>query len=93
MVNGVWNLVLACRHCSRGETGKFAPVPSIALLARLLRRNEFLIGSHHPLRETLIAQTGATEPERKSFLQARHSEARATLLHLWEPPAHGDRVL
>ena len=93
MVNGVWNLVLACRTCNRGPTGKFARVPSTALLGRLHRRNEFLIGSHHPLRETLIAQTGASEQERRGFLQARHSEASALLIHQWQPPDCGDRAL
>jgi 5-methylcytosine-specific restriction endonuclease McrA len=60
-VNGVWNLVLACSSCTRGAGGKFDRVPGEGLLARLHARNEFLIASHHPLRETLILQTGATE--------------------------------
>ncbi len=60
-VDGVWNLVLACRRCNRGIDGKSARVPTLRLLERLHTRNEFLIGSHHPLRETLMAQTGATE--------------------------------
>lgn len=55
--NGVWNLVLACRDCNRGTSGKFDCVPALELIARLHRRNEFLITSHHPLRETLMAQT------------------------------------
>ena len=92
-VNGIWNLVLACRQCNRGASGKFARVPSLDLLARLHQRNEFLIGSHHPLRETLIGQTGKTEPERRSFLQSRHSEAKAILIHTWTPPRRGDRAL
>lgn len=53
-VDGVWNLVLSCSECNRGESEKFAQVPSIELLNRLHTRNEYLIGSHHPLRETLI---------------------------------------
>ena len=68
-VNGVWNLVLACKDCNRGEGGKSARVPSLKLLGRLRVRNDFLINSHHPLRETLIAQTGETEEQRTSFLQ------------------------
>lgn len=27
-IDGVWNLVLACRECNRGEKGKFARVPA-----------------------------------------------------------------
>jgi hypothetical protein len=33
--DGVWNLVLACRACNRGERGKFAAVPSPRLVGRL----------------------------------------------------------
>ena len=56
--DGVWNLVLACPDCNRGEGGKFARIPAPEYLRRLNRRNEYLVGSHHPLRETLITQTG-----------------------------------
>lgn len=37
-VDGVWNLVLSCAECNRGESGKFAQVPSIELLERLHTR-------------------------------------------------------
>ena len=67
--DGVWNLVLACHDCNRGTGGKFARIPAGEYLERLNRRNEYLIGSHHPLRETLIAQTGATPAERWNFLK------------------------
>jgi hypothetical protein len=59
-IDGIWNLVLACARCNRGSSGKFDRVPSFRLLERLNTRNEFLIASHHPLRETLMQQTGAT---------------------------------
>ena len=84
LIDGVWNLVLACRRCNRGGSGKFGRVPSIRLLERLSTRNEFLIASHHPLRETLIAQTAPSEVERRAFLNARYSEARASLIHEWD---------
>lgn len=86
-VNGVWNLVLACKDCNRGEGGKSARVPSLKLLGRLRVRNDFLINSHHPLRETLIAQTGETEEQRTSFLQKTYDKARSILIHEWEPLA------
>jgi hypothetical protein len=89
-IDGVWNLVLSCRECNRGSNGKFARVPSLTLLARLSRRNEFLIGSHHPLRETLIQQTGATESLRRSFLNDQHQKAWAKLIHQWEPAQAGE---
>ena len=84
-IDGVWNLVLACFECNRGEKGKFARVPSERLLARLHLRNEFLIASHHPLRETLMAQTGAQSGDRREFLQATYQAALDALLSTWEP--------
>lgn len=84
-IDGVWNLVLACRDCNRGEGGKFASVPTERLLSRLSIRNEFLIDSNHPLRETLMRQTGAQGSDRHAFLSKTYERAWALLLHRWEP--------
>lgn len=67
-INGVWNLVLSCKSCNRGENGKFARLPDLYYLEKLYNRNEYFIGSHHPLRETLINQTGKNENARLKFL-------------------------
>ncbi len=83
--DGVWNLVLACRGCNRGERGKFAAVPSPRLVARLHERNNYLVDSHHPLRETIMLQTGVDTDTRTSFLRARQQIARDHLIHEWEP--------
>ena len=85
-LDGVWNLVLACPDCNRGLQGKWAHVPSTNYLKRLHKRNEFLISSHHPLRETIIQQTGNTEVERASFLKRIDGSAIGYLLHRWETP-------
>ena len=85
LVDGVWNLVLSCRECNRGLKGKFAAIPTVKFLERLNRRNEYLISSHHPLRETLMQQTGINEAARRAFLQNWHGQARAALLQQWEP--------
>lgn len=69
LLDGVWNLVLACQRCNRGADGKFDRPPHLDYLDRLRRRNDFLIRSHHPLRETLMLQTGRTEQERVDFLR------------------------
>ena len=74
-VDGVWNLVLTCIDCNRGPAGKFQQIPNISYLTRLDDRNNFFIESHHPLRETIINQTGSTQQLRQSFLQKRYDEA------------------
>lgn len=84
-VDQVWNLVLSSQGCNRGAGGKFACVPSLRLLERLHRRNEYLISSHHPLRETLMRQTGKTESKRQDFLQGVYDMAKKKLVHSWEP--------
>jgi HNH endonuclease len=78
-VDGVWNLVLASQECNRGKEGKFDRLPHIEYLERLYNRNEFLITSHHPLRETLIYQTGKTDEQRRQFLQTNYNTAQAIL--------------
>ena len=84
-IDGVWNLVLACKDCNRGEGGKFAQVPSLRLLEKLSARNEFLISSHHPLRETLMMQMGKQPESRKGFLNNYYNRAKAALIHTWDP--------
>lgn len=91
-LDGVWNLVLACVDCNRGVAGKSDRIPTVALLRRLHARNEYLIQSHHPLRETLMMQTGRSGPERASYLQTMHSEAKRMRIHDWEPEPRGRAV-
>lgn len=91
-VDGVWNLVLACFNCNRGIDGKAAKVPNIELLKRLHIRNEYLIGSHHPLRETLINQTGRNEKTRQQFLQKSFNFSKEHLIHVWQPRQQGNSL-
>jgi|TARA_B110000116_G_scaffold272457_1_gene297834 hypothetical protein len=91
-IDGIWNYVLACKNCNRGVNGKFAQLPSKKLLSRLHKRNEYYCGSHHPLRETIMAQTGKTEIERIGFLQKCFNDAKEKLIHVWEPEAVGDSI-
>ncbi|WP_260596947.1 HNH endonuclease [Sphingomonas endolithica] len=88
--NGVWNLVLACRHCNRGSAGKFDCVPALELVSRLHRRNEFLITSHHPLGETLMAQTGSTSALRVTFLQRNYDAAKLARIIEWNAAIQHD---
>lgn len=88
-LDGVWNLVLACQSCNRGAGGKFENLPKLRLVARLHKRNNFLISSHHPLRETLMLQTGADERKRRDFLNTRWNKANSSLSE-WEPEEEGE---
>lgn len=91
-LDGVWNLVLSCQRCNRGEHGKFAQVPAIFYIERLHKRNEFLINSHHPLRETIMKQTGQMEAERKVFLNSVDRRTIQLLVHRWKTERMGEAV-
>lgn len=84
-INGVWKLVLACRSCNRGIEGKAARIPGLRYLERLNKRNEFFISSHHPLRETIVSQTGISKEKRIAFLQRCYNESKIILAHNWNP--------
>ena len=84
-LDGVWNLVLSCQSCNRGPRGKFDRIPSLPLLERLHARNEYLIGSHHPLRETLMNQTGSRLNDRVAFLKAIYNKVQLNPATAWEP--------
>lgn len=88
-VDGIWNLVLACVDCNRGEGGKFAALPAPHLIERLHQRNESLIMSNHPLRETLMNQTGSTASARRAFITRLEREALPLLIHRWSPHGNG----
>ncbi|BBA35370.1 uncharacterized protein sS8_3432 [Methylocaldum marinum] len=93
-LDGVANLVLACQNCNRGENGKFERLPSVELLERLYNRNEYLITSHHPLRETLIAQTGNSAAKRQDYLQTAYNCASlyVGIKQKWQPKAQGNPI-
>lgn len=84
-VNNVWNLVLSCQDCNRGSDGKFEKIPKIEFLEKLDRRNNFYIESHHPLRETIVKQTGVSSEIRHKFLQRYFNRALEIVPVNWEP--------
>jgi hypothetical protein len=92
MVDGIWNLVLSCKDCNRGTDGKFDRIPTFKLLQRLHTRNEFYIGSHHPLRETLINQTGRSESERSMFLGEIYQRVQLNPVTAWESEQRADTI-
>ena len=83
----VWNFVLACWACNSSKRDR---PPVAAWMSWLEGRTEHLIESHHPLRETLIRQLGATSSERLRTLVRRHGAATACL-RPWRPPLYPDR--
>lgn len=87
-IDGVWNLVLASKECNRGEGGKFDRLPHRRYLERLYQRNEYFVSSHHPLRETIMCQTGFTSQQRQRFLQQTYMAAESGRLinSYWEAP-------
>lgn len=46
---------------------------------------EAVVDSHHPLRETIMLQTGQTPEARASFLRSRQRTALDHLIHQWAP--------
>jgi hypothetical protein len=92
-LDGVWNLVLSCPQCNRGPGGKMDQIPEPRYLARLERRNNYLIESHHPLKETLKKQTGSTEKRRRDFLKEVDRAAINYAARRWQPDEeYGDGV-
>jgi 5-methylcytosine-specific restriction endonuclease McrA len=78
----VWNLVLACYACNSAKRDR---PPAAAWMPWLERRGEYLIASHHPLRETLISQLGPDPASRQNTLARRHTTATG-MIPPWKPP-------
>jgi 5-methylcytosine-specific restriction endonuclease McrA len=92
-VDQIWNLVLTCKECNRGTGGKFEKIPDIKYLYSLNKRNNFYIESHHPLRETIINQTGKLQEGRRDFLQKMFDNAINNIPVKWLPKKiHGERL-
>ena len=71
--------MLACARCNGWQEKSDRP-PHSRYVDRLLTRNESLIASDHPLRPTLIAQTGASKSDRTD-----------TLWRAWDQVSVGER--
>lgn len=84
-INQVWNLVLSCKECNRGAMGKFDRIPEISFLEILNTRNNYYIESHHPLRETILNQTGRTVRDRNNFLNNFYKDAVNKIPTKWTP--------
>ena len=52
---------------------------------RLISIHSIPYSSHHPLRETLMQQTGETVKSRESFLRSFYQDALKVILQRWQP--------
>jgi len=86
-VDQIWNLVLSCKDCNRGVGGKFERIPDISYLYSLNDRNNFFVESHHPLRDTIMNQTGISHDKRHNFLQKFFDSAVSIIpgINKWMP--------
>ena len=85
-VDKVWNLVLVCQTCNRREGGKFDRIPHEKFVEKLDLRNTFYVDSHHPLKETIMNQTGKDPVTRRLFLKDYFMKAKNLLnTKPWEP--------
>ncbi len=82
-IDGIWNLVLSCKRCNRWH--KSDSIPNIKLVEKLYNRNNFYVESHHPLRETIITQTGKTAIDRKNFLNKYYNNALERIPVVYNP--------
>ncbi|GEA49276.1 hypothetical protein VIN01S_00800 [Vibrio inusitatus NBRC 102082] len=62
--NGVWNLVISCKKCNRGENGKFDAPPTYEYYHKLLCRNVLFFEEHkHSLKNAIQLSLNANSKE------------------------------
>ena len=58
--NGVWNLVVACKKCNRGKSGKFDRPADKIFFDKLLTRNLYYYQEHnHSLKNSILINLNA----------------------------------
>ncbi|HIG40334.1 MAG TPA: hypothetical protein EYQ14_07305, partial [Gammaproteobacteria bacterium] len=83
--NGVWNLVLSCKACNRGQGGKFELVPESKHYNRLLQRNKYFAEEHkHAMNFSVLSSLGVP---RKQELENKHNAIynHFSVLPKWTP--------
>ena len=59
--NVIWNLVIACQECNRGNKGKFNSPPDKYYFEKLINRNILFTQEHkHSLKNTILISLGAS---------------------------------
>jgi len=83
--NGVWNLVIACKSCNRGEQGKFSAPPDAEFFNKLLSRNLLYVEEHkHSLRNSILLSLNVmNKNEVRSKMKLLHSQFK--MFKGWKP--------
>jgi 5-methylcytosine-specific restriction endonuclease McrA len=88
-VDRIWNLVLACERCNRQKSSNLpnkdqnSKFPNY--LKKLHDKNNALIRSPLPLKESIMQDTGLTETDRVSFLDRTYNKLFSIKPYPWEP--------
>ena len=89
----IWNMVLACRECNRGQNGKFDRIPDKQYLERLVSRSNYYISSNDPLKDHLQRVTGRTVAARARFHRSLWQELESYGGKVWSTAAARDSSL
>lgn len=77
----IWNLVLAHGLCNKLKSDALPPRHYVV---KLIRRNEQLVASKHPVREKVIAQLGPTPDRRADATWRIYTEALSAIGYTWD---------
>jgi hypothetical protein len=77
----VWNLVLAHSFCNNQ---KLDFLPGLHYIEKLIVRNERLIASNHPMRESFLRKLGAKAAQRRAYILEVYKDAETVIGYTWE---------
>ena len=78
--NEVWNLVLAHKQCNDSKDDN---LPPSHFIDNLIARNEYFIASAHPIKDTLIRQSGNTPTQRRLKIINEYQYAKSKIGRIW----------
>lgn len=86
-INGIWNLVVACRDCNRGTNGKFEQIASDKHYTKLLARNLCALQEHGHALKSSIQLSMNVQTDKALIAKHRQIYAAFSSLSKWDPPA------
>ncbi len=81
----LWNLVLAHSICNERKSDALVPTH---YMAKLIARNENIIGSNHPWKAKLITQLGGTRAQRAAAAMSHFESVKIVLGPSWWESQH-----